>query len=454
MRRLGLAMLIVCVVGLAAPGGSAQEPEDCQYVQVVDACVYGVLVLDVGGNAVLNRIALNYGDAGSYAPGGVDYSTVPGYDELYSFVAQGPFLQVLDLTRTGPWRTFDTEGVGGLAGVSLHRLDAAGPVTVGSQTRYPLYAIGSVAGDPWFLVFDQEALLSDTLDPGAVLLAAGPVHTGCADCPGIGLDVAAGGPPAEGGVQEAYASVLDTSDGDYRLRIHRIVIHEDFSFDVTLDPWNDEGLPFDGSAVRANGLDYDSSGTQPFGVFQTTSVVRNLSSGESSCPLAGHPTDVAVWGPGAAMEHPDFLFVTSRAPDGSDLLIGFPAGECPDGNPASLVLPLTGLPRALVLSSATSDTPWVYTANRYGLVTAVPVRLDSDPQDGDRIDLLETFDLPMSAACPYAVAIRNESYHQCVDFSQDGQTAKPPRIDCDEDPDDPRCAKDLADKGSADSEEP
>jgi len=445
MRQLGGWVLVSLAAVFTAPGAVAEGPADCQYVQVVDQCRKSLLVLDVGGDEILGRVALDEGAAGQFMPGGVDYASVPGYDDIYSFVAQGPFLHVVDLTRPSPWRTFDVAFDGGLPGIVLSRVHAADPVVVDSQPRYPLYAIGSLAGEPWLVLLDQEALLAEPLDPAAVLLSAGPIRQAGA---GVGLDVAAGWPSAGGAIQEAYASVLDQPDGDYRLRFYRIPVGEDFSFEGFLDPWNDEGLPFDGSALRTNGLDYDGSGTQPFGVFQTSRVARNLSSGESSCTLAGDPTDVAVWGPGSAMEHADFLFVTSRNESGGDLLIGFPALECPDGNPASLTVALDGLPRALALSSVTSDTPWIYTANRYESITAVHLQLSSSSADGDRIDLLESFDVTVEGGCPYAVAIRDESFYECADFSSGNQEAKPPKVDCEADPEDPRCVKDLTQKGS------
>jgi hypothetical protein len=260
------------------------------------------------------------------------------------------------------------------------------------------------------------------------------------DCWGIGIDIAAGGVPAGGGAQEAFASVLDWVDGADRLRIYRIVLHHDLSLEVFLDPWNDEGVPYDGSAMRVNGLDYDSTGTQPFGVFQTTSVVRDLSDGESSCTLPGHPTDVAVWGPGSGMLNPNFHFVTAVTPVGSDFVLGFPAGGCPDGGAASLSYATDHVPRALALSSLTSNTPWVYAAHKNGLITGLQVAFSSDQIEGDRIDLLQSLSIPVSGG-PGAVAIRDETYDQCspLHLIEIVHEARPPRVDCDEDPEDPRC---------------
>jgi len=445
VRQLGsLILVVVVVLGLAGPALSQEDPTDCQYVLVVDEARKGVRILNVGEDAITGGVGLEADEAGDFAPLGVDFTTVPEYSDARAFVAQGPFLRVIDLTRWKPLFTLDVEGEFGLAGIRLTRLDAAEPVSVGSEIRYPLYATGSRAGTPWVLVLDQEALMaSSTLS--SALLAAGPVHADCEDCAGVGLDIAAGGPAASGGIQEAYVSVLDDSDAAQWLRIYRLVLHDDFSFSVSLDPWGDESLPFDGSAPRANGLDYDGTGTQPFGVFQTTAVVKDLSNGESSCSLSGHPNDVAVWGPVSEMEHPDFLFVTSVTPLGSDLILGFPAGGCPDGGAASLSFPVSGFPRALALNSVTSRTPWIYSAHRYGQISALNVRLSTDGETGDRIDVLESLVILVDGG-PAAVAIRDESHHECLDLGSwmPAQEARPPKVDCLEDPDDPRCAKRVA----------
>jgi hypothetical protein len=449
--RLLLDSALILTLALATAGPAwSDDPEVCQYVVVIDEAQNGLCILNVGEQEGVGGVSLDWGDAGEYQAGGVDFTTVPGSSERITFVAQGPFVRVVDLTRPSPFINLDLDSQFGLTGIGLKRLDAAEPVSIGGVLRYPLYAAGSLAGLPWIVVLDQEALLERSTVSQA-LLFAGPLDPNGDEYAGVGLDVAAGGPPAGEGVQEAYVSVLEKPDQEQWLKIYRLVLHEDFSLDVSLDPWNDEGVPYDGSAPRANGLRYDRTGTRPFGVFQTTSVVKDLSNGESSCALSGHPNDVAVWGPDSGMESPEYLFVTSVTPLGSDLILGFPAGGCPDGGADTLSFPVSGFPRALALSSTTSSTPWIYTAHRFGQIGALNLALSSD-SEGDRIEVLESFFLPVNGG-PADVAIRDEAHQVCLEIYEWAWESDPrlPKVDCDEDPDDPRCKKYvLAAPGSGD----
>lgn len=443
MRVRGPVALAVVLVGISTSGWARAAAEgSCQYIAVVDPCTQGLLILGTGGTEVLHRVVLSGGSLDLSHPTGVSFTTVPDGEE-YAFVTHGPYLHVIDIRTSNPERTIPVSGLlFGSAELVLQRLEASGPVTVGAETRYPLYVIGDRLGEPWLLIFDQEQLLDEPFSWDGALLAAGPLCDDGVSCYGVGLDIAVGGPPEGGGLQEAFASVFNISSSNV-LRFYRIVIHEDFSHDAFLDSWNDEGVSFGGVAQRINGLDYDATGTLPFGVFQTTSVVKNLSDGGSACTVSGHPTDVKVWGPGLDLEHPNFLFVSSASPDGSASLLGYPVGQCPDGTAATLELPVVGVPRALAVSSDTNETPWIYATNQEESILAAHVQLSHEAGTGDRIDLLGWFEIQVENGCPNDVAIRDESrpscYHLDGDLIEGGSGSKPPSVDCLTYPDDPRC---------------
>lgn len=441
MRVRCVGVLALTLIGIATHGWARVETTSCQYVAVTDGCSNVLRILETGSSANSWAVILYGGSLDLSAPTGVSFTTVPGEDE-YAFVAQGPYLHVIDIEEPYPAQTIPVSGLMfGSAELVLQRLEAAGPVTIGSETRYLLYVIGGKLGVPWLLIFDQELLLEDPLVWDDALLAAGPLCDDGEACDGAGVDIAAGGAAESGGIQEAFASVLDVSSPS-ALRFYRVVVHEDFSHDVFLDSWNDEGVGFDGIAQRVNGLDYDTTGTLPFGVFQTTSVVRSLSDGGSACAVSAHPTDVKVWGPGLDLEHPNFVFVSSAATDGSASLLGYPVGQCPDGTVATFELPFGGLPLALAVSSDTSDNPWIYAANREESILAAHVQMSHDAELGDRIDLLDWFEIPVEAGCPNDVAIRDESHEDCFVPDAPGSGSKPPSVDCLTYPDDPRCLDD------------
>jgi hypothetical protein len=436
-----MALLVTLALATAWPAWSDDDPETCQYVLVVDEENKGVFILNVGETHFAGGVGLDEGEEGEFQPSGVDFATVPEVSDRVAFLTQGRFLRALDLTWAVPRLTIDLESQLGLDGIILRGLDAAEPIDIGGELRYPLYVTGHVAGSAWVLVFDQEALIERSTISEA-LLSAGPLLPDCEECDGGGIDIAAGGPPAGEGVQEAYVSVTEMIDLQLRLKIYRLVLHDDFAFDVSLDPWNDEGVPFGGSASRVNGLGYDRTGTRPFGVLQTTSLVQDLSDGSDWCELPPYPNDVAVWGPDPDMENPEYLFVTSATALGSDLILGFPAGGCPDGAANTLSHSVSGFPRALALSSTTSRTPWVYTAHRFEQIGALHLELIRDSQtEEDRIEVLDSFVIPVDDGGLIDVAIRDEQHYECLRLGEWSPDKDPmsPKVDCDEDPDDPRC---------------
>jgi len=437
--RLAVVPLAVALAASVATAVQPIESLDCQYVLVVDACQKKLLVYPVGLAAAANTIALDGDLAGSFAPGGVDFATVPEYAASYVFLTQGPFLRVLHQAELTTPRLVDLEQDLGLTGIWLFRVHAAEPVQINGVTRYPLYAVGGRSGQPWLLVFDQEALLAGELVPSEVLLASGPLCDDPLDCSGVGIDVAAGAYPAVGGVQDARVSMLKAVGGMAYQFFYSVTLHEDLTFDVFLDPANAEGVPLSASLPLSLGVDYDSFGLQAWGVFQTSGTVADLTGGGAACALPGDPTDVEVWGPGVGLDHSNYLFVTTNVPDGADLLLAYPADECPGDSAAGAELTIGAVPQALALSSDRSNTPWVYTVNRDYGISARHLLLTSDGGSGDRIEVDEALDIPLDG-CPYEVTIRDPAYNDsCETFPT--QSPKPPRIDCDEDPDDPRCAE-------------
>ena len=433
-------MIFVAMLAIAIAVPAADE--ECQVVGVLDPCSMALDLLYVGGYAPTSSVGLAQEEAAGREPYGFAFATVPEYAEFFSFVAQGGLLRIVDIRKTEPVKTIDLASELDLPPLTLMRLHAAGPVNLEVNPTYPLYATGTQEGAPWLWILDQEKLLGQPSGWSSALLASVPLSAGYESYSGIGVDVAVGGTTVEGGIQEAYVSALHWVDGSYRLQIYRVVVYTDLSVSVFLDSSNDEGVPVSGSAILVNGLDFDGGGTIPFGVFQTTAVVRNLSTGADACTLPGDPNDVTVWGPAPEeMDHSHFLFATSSSPEGVGRLLGYPAGECPDGGLASLEISYAGHPRALASSSDTSTSPWIYVADREGKILAVNVAIGST-LDGDRIDVLEVLDIPVSGGCPWEVAIRDESYFECelIPLLPDPGG---PSLDCDgEDADDPRCDED------------
>lgn len=440
MRRFGLVLIFPVMILLGVSGTPAQVPVpvECQYLHVVDPCGKELLIFGVGSYVLGHSIPLDGGDAGQHAPGGVDFTTIPGYGASYSFVAQGPFLRVINHDLDEPRSTVDIAQETGLPEVSLLRVHAASPIEIGGETLYPLYAIGSRAGAPWLLVLDQVALLARDPVPGSLLLSSGPLCPDGEECAGVGVDVAANYPLLGLGVQEAYASVLSEIDGQTRQRFYRVTLFEDLSFEVLLEPWNDEAQPFAGSMPLALGVDYDLFRVSAHGVFQTSGVAANLSSGEASCPLAGDPVDLELWGVNIVNGGAGpYYFVTSHDPGGPDRVSAFPVGECPGGSPASIEVPVGEVARAMAINSQTSLSPWIYTV---GTPAVGAVRLGFvETGRGTRIEVLGSLEVPVEGACPFEITMRDPAYWECSPaISQD---PKPPPVRCEEDPDDLACVE-------------
>jgi hypothetical protein len=393
-----------------------------------------VYVLDLAETEATCFVALDEGPPGAYEPRSVDYATVPGKDDFWSFVSQGPFLRMVHpefIELTGydpevgiqPSRTVDLEADLGLEGIELAGLDAAAPVQISGQSRYFLYAAATRLGEsaePWFVVFDQQRLLTDQVfDPAETLRAAGPLCPGVPACEGIAVDVAAGAQLADGS-QEIFVSVLAQVEGQTVQQFRRVVFQENGAYTVSQESWNSEDLPFDGSAPQSLGLDYESLGLQPSGVLPTSSVVTDLLSGDLSCDLVIEPTDIAVWGPDTGLDDPYVRFVSATNPYGIDTLFGFPEGGCPFSEyvpltiaEGALVEPVGERPLALALSSRTDRRPWVYTANGSGGVSAFRVEIEHRTLEGDTIEVLEQLEIPLGG-CPSAISFRDEAHEDCI----------------------------------------
>jgi hypothetical protein len=204
-------------------------------------------------------------------------------------------------------------------------------------------------------------------------------------------------------------------DGVKHHRFYRIDWGTDGVFHVALDPWNDEGVPYVGLGHRSTGLDFDETGQRPFGLFKSLGVVTDLHDGTSTCPIVGDATDIEVWGPGTDGPASRIHFVTSLAA-GGDVLLGFPEGECPDGDGDDIEIPVGDYPRALAIESSNESEIWIYTANKDHGVSAVRVQIGADGS----LSVEQTIDIPFEG-CPSDVTFRDPSLDVCVRYGDSDQ---------------------------------
>jgi hypothetical protein len=178
------------------------------------------------------------------------------------------------------------------------------------------------------------------------------------------------------------------------------------------------------------GLDYGTCDDDqiPFGVLKSFPALIDLSTGTRSwCELDGSPSDVVVSSPSRAAEHESYHFVATHD-DGYGYLLGFPLDGCPDGGADSIQVPIGAFPQALVVVSDISSTPWVYTVGHGTGISGIHLEFSSDPETGDQITLLKSFD------------IGEAGYHTSVDatFCLDkGISTDPPETIYDDPCDDP-----------------
>jgi len=216
-------------------------------------------------------------------------------------------------------------------------------------------------------------------------------------------------------------------------------------FRVALDPWNDEGVPYDGLGHRSTGLDYDETGQRPFGLFKNLGVVTDLQDGTATCPIVGDATDIEVWGPGTNGPALRIHFVTSLTA-GGDVLLGFPEGECPDGDGDDIEIPVGDFPRALAIESSDEGEIWIYTANKDHGISAVLVRIDADGS----LTQQQTIDIPFGG-CPSDVTFRDPALDSCTAFDDQSNPSEPggpdPPDPCPPGSTDPACIEECPEGG-------
>ena len=442
-RLLVLVLSMACAVSPLLAIDPNEPLPDCPYLHVVDACQGDLQVYIRGEVGKRHAIPLTDGIYGLFEPNGVDFATTPDERANYSFVTQGPFLRIIDQRLEHVWRSVDVELDLDVPGLYMTKIEAGPPIGVDGDTVYPLYVSGRLVHpgytEPVVVVLSQHALLANPLNLSQLLIAVVPICPGGGECRGTALDVAVGAALSGGDVrQQAYVSVMDVPpDGTRRHRFYRIDWGTDGLFRVGLDPWNDEGVPYDGLGHRSTGLDFDESGQRPFGLFKTLGVVTDLLDGTATCPIVGDATDIEVWGPGTDGPSSRIHFVTSLAA-GGDVLLAFPEGECPDGDDDDLEIPVGDFPRALAIESSDEAEIWVYTANKDHGLSAVRIRIDADGS----LTLEQAIDIPL-AGCPSDVTFRDSDLSSCAtiqgDPDQDPGGPDPPPDPCPPGSTDPAC---------------
>lgn len=453
MRRLEVLVVLIAAFVLVSPAWS-----QCQYAHVVDPCEKRVIILATDNFEDAYQVHLDEGPAAAYEPRGVALASAPDAAMFRAFVTQGPYLRIVDYSLSNTdgtitdIRTVDLVEDLSLPPVELTGIYAADPIVFNDETYYFLYIVGTEPGPPrkpWLVIFEQEGLLSETA-PFQGLVYAGQI--GADD--GRGIDIAAGASLYGGAEQVAYASVLSDVDYEVIQRFYKITWNSSQGFDISLAPWNSEAIPFAGSEPESLGLDHESLGIEAYGVFQTSSVVSTLSSGDASCDLVGDPTDVGIWGPDAWGGYVQFVTVSNEGGNGK--LLGYDGSVCPysgydplEPAPGALEATLAARPLSLALTSDTAGTLWAYTANASGYVAAVQVSIVED-QTGDTVEFLAQEGV-FTEGCPADIVFRDAAYGECVRGKMGGPGPPPeePEDECPTTkycklfPNDPLCRVDL-----------
>jgi hypothetical protein len=382
---------------------------------VVDPCEKRVVILPVGDDAGAYQVHLDEGPAADYEPSAVALATVPGSGDFKAIVAQGHYLHTIDYSMSNTDGTIDDiqtidilEAIPGFPLFEVNALYAADPIELDGETYYLLYLAGTFSGtdsQAAVFVFDQEVLLNWPYDPDPLIMAGFPLGTA-----GEAVDVAVGATTEGGHKQEAFASVLNVEGENLVQRFYRITVEDGQTASASLDPWNDEGIPFTGTEPGSLGLDFDSLGLEAHGAFQTSRIVADLYTGESTCDLMYDPTDVAIWGPDSWGGHVQFTTVSNQIGQGA--LLGYADGVCPYGGEGALTMAVDSRPLSLALSSDTGDSPWVYTAFGSGSVLAIQVSIVAD-ETGAAITVLDQFPVDTDG-CPSDIVIRDPAYNGCV----------------------------------------
>lgn len=444
-------LLVVAVVTVACFVSMAGSLADgCQFVHMIDPDACGVQVFPVGSRAEFEWFDLR--DGGSNRPSAIDFTRVEEFSSNVSFVTQGHYLRVINHHPGEPIGTIDVGALVGLKQLALKGVAAAEAVEIQladgtRQLQYALYLAGNQSGTPYFIVLDQEAILSGASDE-EILIATGELCADNGSCAGTAVDIAVGSSSGNAADQVAFASVLGWGkNGENQqqfLRIDRGSGPEG-PFDVTLKPWQ-RGAAWAGTRARYMGVDVARDGDLAAGVFQTEGETRDLESGALSCFLDGALTDIALWGPRKDLGLPWMQFVTYDQ-DGDSLLGVSPWKECPSsGGSLSDEALAPGRVTTVRLSSRSATRFWAYTAGLDSSVVGIEYELAKSKIGGTKWELkeLDRVELFFSEACDgngqatqLAIGTADSLYEICPEEPDTCPLHPVPPIPCCLDPQDP-----------------
>lgn len=330
---VALAALIAVVAGTAAgPGADGGPPE----FWVVNTLPRTLTVIDPLTEQPLAEVQLG----GTHTPDSIAFSTIDGHAGAFAFVSQGPELKIVDTASRTVVGTFRVDALlpgamvelRGLQSARLQRFTAGGDETPLAFLHGNVDVIDTMgASEPWFLVFDQEALVG--LAPGQPLVAAAPLAPGVAGARASDVTVLAF---PDGNEHQRAWHTLRTADSILAVRVATPQQVGPGSWGPREIVTRPPGPPGTGPLPARLVVGAPHCRTPALLPLATSGVLFDLYTDRSVCDVGGRPSGVAIAGPGPG-SYATFSLdadgaldrVALGGPTGCDTIATYPTGQEP-----------------------------------------------------------------------------------------------------------------------------
>jgi hypothetical protein len=298
---LAASFALALLIALGATSDAGPRPEPPREFWVVNTATRSLSVIDPLAETRLAEVLLG----GTAEPDSIAFSTIDGHAGAFAFVSQGGEIRLVDTETRMVVGSFPVSNVlpgvmtvvRGLESARLQRfIDDMGTVRTfaflhGNADVFD----GTGNSQPWFLVFDQEALVG--LAPGPALVAAGPL----AMMPGLA------------GAQASDVTVLAHPQGDERQRAWHtlrtadrvLAVRVATSLELGPNSWRARevietppGAPGTPPLPRRLTVGAPHWRTTALLPVPTTGTLLNVYLERPACDVGGRPASVAIAGPG------------------------------------------------------------------------------------------------------------------------------------------------------------
>lgn len=221
-RPLVAALVLLAATAAFGAGGETEVPTSF----VVDSCRTNTtgtitseeVLFDLPPSACEMKELTWVSSEGPEIYRGVAWATMPGFENDWVFMSRGRYIDVMDIENTGTGHqgaqnTVNVAALAGIPGLEIGRIAAgsyrpfevAPGVAVGAAA---LYLTGFDGTDAYFVVLDQEWLITGSSPSGTAVFGAGTLCVSSSCATSAILDLAVGDLADSTYSEEAYFTVI------------------------------------------------------------------------------------------------------------------------------------------------------------------------------------------------------------------------------------------------------